>query len=39
MYETIQTLNKDYGGDWFYNIETSQYEDYESEMMFLPEDV
>ena len=37
--EKVDWLNKNYGGDWFYNLETGMLEDFESDMAFLPEDV
>jgi len=39
MNEIVHALNRDYGGDWFYNIETKLYEDFESDNIFMPEDV
>jgi len=39
MINIVEKLNTEYGGDWFYNVETQLYEDYESDSIFMPEDV
>ena len=37
--DKVAWLNKEYGGDWFYNIESKMIEDYTTDMAFLPEDI
>lgn len=35
----IEWLNENYGGDWFYNVESEMLEDYLTDRAFLPEDI